>query len=144
MQKDYKCSICGKHHVKLWRPYMGTYPLICASCAEQRQSPKEYDEKTWIKKNKGYVGIPTGNKLPLEKWAINSEGLIPSYEGPGPTTLPLAMTDQLIVDLRDVSENHSSGETTIVPAVPDKNGEFWSYTSVPEKDNKWWKELPTH
>ena len=31
--KDYKCAICGKGHVKLWRPWGYNGPLICAICA---------------------------------------------------------------------------------------------------------------
>lgn len=47
---NYVCSICGKRHVKLWRPYMYASPLICAECAEKRQYPNdEYDETVWKK-----------------------------------------------------------------------------------------------
>lgn len=41
---NYVCSICRKRNVKLWRPYMDTR-LICAECAEKRQSPHEHVEK---------------------------------------------------------------------------------------------------
>ena len=53
------------------------------------------------------------------------------------------MTDQLIVNIKDVSKSYSSGETTMVPAVPDEYGDFWGYTSVPEEYCNWWEELPT-
>ncbi len=29
-----------------------------------------------------------------------------------------------------------------VPAIPDTDGSWWSYTSVPEKFCKWWYDLP--
>ena len=143
MKKPYECSICGKQNVKLWRPYMGTEPLICATCAEERQSPKEYDECIWKMKGDHYVGTPTERKLPLPKWKVNAEGKVPSYFGPGPDGLPMEMTDQLIVNLKDVSQAYSSGETAMIPAVPDEDGDYWGYTSVPEDRCKWWNELPT-
>lgn len=141
--KIYACTICGKEQVKLWRPYMGTDLLICATCAEERQSPMEYDEHTWKEKSGLYVGTPTGKKLPLTKWEVNEKGKIPSYYGPGPEGLPMKMTDQLIVNLKDVSKSYSSGKTTMIPAVPDEDGIFWGYSSVPEECCKWWEKLPT-
>ena len=143
MKKPYECSICGKQNVKLWRPYGDAKPLICATCAEERQSPMEYDEHVWEKKYGHYIGTPTKRKLPLPKWKVNSEGKVPLYEGPGPEGVTRAMTDQLIVNLKDVSESYSSGETDMVPAVPDGAGDFWAYTSVPADRCKWWTELPT-
>lgn len=139
--KVYACAICGNKHVKLWRPSTDTKPLICASCAEKRQVPIEYDECTWEKKSDHYFGTPTGRKLPLAKWIVNEKGTIPSCHGPGPKGLPIEMTYQLIVNLKDVSKTYSSGETTMIPAVPDGNGDF--YTSVPDIPFKWWEELPT-
>lgn len=142
--KDYVCSICGKRNVKLWRPYMGTSPLICAECAEKRQTPEEYEECIWKKESEGYyTGKFTGRMLPLPKWKVDEEGFIPSYQGPGPDGQPEAITDQLIVDLSDVSTSYSSKNTTMIPALPDENSDFWGYTSVPEEVCKWWKELPT-
>lgn len=145
MKKDYACSICGKQHVKLWRPYNGTSPLICASCAEERQSPREYEECTWecVSWLGHHVSTPTGKMLPLPKWTVNEKGKIPSTDGFDPYGEYLAMTDQIIVNLCDVSENYSSGETTMVPAVPYNNDLFWGYTSVPESLCNWWEELPT-
>ena len=143
MKKPYECSICGKQNVKLWRPYMDTEPLICATCAEERQSPEEYDEYTWEKHEDNYIGTPTGKKLPLPKWEVNAEGKVPSYFGPGPNGVIMEMTDQLIVNLKDVSQSYSSGETTMIPAIPDENGDFWGYTSVPGARCRWWNKLPT-
>lgn len=142
--ENYVCSICGKRNVKLWRPYMGTSPLICAECAEERQTPQEYDETIWNKEADGfYTGTVTDKKLPLPKWKVNENGKVPSYFGPGPEGAPESMTDQLIVNLADVSTSYSSGSTSMVPAAPDADGDFWGYTSVPEEVCKWWEELPT-
>lgn len=143
MKMIYQCSICKRQNVKLWRPYMGNEPLVCAICAEERQIPHEYDECVWKKEDDVYVGKPTGRKLPLPRWEVNEEGKIPSIDGPGPEGLPMSMTDQLIVNLEDVSPSYSSGHTNLIPAVPDEDGIFWGYTSVPEDRCKWWNELPT-
>ena len=140
MSKDYKCTVCGKSGVKLWRPYMRTEPLVCAECAEKRQSQMEYDEVIWKEEGKSYVGKPTGRKMPLEKWKVNEKGKIPNYNGPGPEGIEMEMTDQLIVDLKDYG--FSSGETTIVSAIPSEEG-FWGYTSVPQDKVEWWEKLPT-
>ena len=144
MEKNYQCSICGREGVKLWRPYMDTSPLVCASCAEARQSPRLYQEHTWEKnlQGPGYIGKPTGKEFPLPKWTIDASGKIPSRYGYGPEGLPIQFTDQLEVDLRDVSESYQSGETNMIPAVPDEDGYFWGYTSVPEDRCIWWKNLP--
>lgn len=141
---NYVCSICGKRNVKLWRPYMGTAPLICAECAEKRQSPQEYEETIWKKSSeKFYTGKFTGKKLSLPKWKVNEAGKVPSYNGPGPEGMPECMTDHLLVDLSDVSTSYTSGNTDLIPACPDEDGVFWGYTSVPEENCKWWEELPT-
>lgn len=142
MKKTYACSVCEKENVKLWRPYMGTEPLICAVCAEKRQSPRKYDECIWEEREDKYIGIPTGRKLPLAKWKIDDEGKIPSFSGPGHDGKPLDMTDQLEVDLRKIS-SYTSGKTTMIAAIPDEYGGFWGYTSVPQELCKWWTELPT-
>ena len=141
---NYVCSVCNARNVKLWRPNNDDSPLICATCAEKRQSPREYGEMSWTKKADGsYKGIPTGKMLPLPKWTVNAKGKVPIYDGPGPEGLPQIMTDQLIVDLSDVSESYTSGETTMLPASPTEDGGFWGYTSVPEEVCEWWENLPT-
>ena len=141
--KDYVCAVCGKEHVKLWRPYTGAEPLICAVCAEERQVPREYDECVWGEKADFYIGTPTGRKLPLDKWTINEKGEIPSHHGPGPDGTPMDMTDQLEVNLRDVPNSGFYDEMTLVPAVHNGNGIFYPYASVPEERCKWWESLPT-
>lgn len=144
IMNNYVCSICGKKHVKLWRPYEDTTPLVCATCAEKRQSPREYDECVWKKRSPDhYIGIPTGKKICLKKWKVNKKGKIPSYHGLEPKKLPPTKTDQLIINLNDVSEAYSSGETTMIPAIPDENGDFLGYTCVPKKLRVWWEKLPT-
>ena len=71
---NYVCSICGKRNVKLWRPYMDTAPLICAEYAEERQSPREYEEKVWSKVGEErFSGKLTGKRLPLPKWKVNGK-----------------------------------------------------------------------
>ena len=112
--KNYVCSICGKRNLKLWRPIMDTDPLICAECAEKRQTPRES----------------------LPKWKVNKDGEVPSYDDLGPT-------DQLIVDLSDVSPSYKSVSTSMVPAKPNEKEGFWAYGSAPEEVHKWWDELPT-
>lgn len=143
MKIEYVCSICGKKNVKLWRPYGDSAPLICAECAEKRQTPMEYNKVIWRKEDGIYRGEITDEKIPLPKWKVNEKGKVPSYDGPGPEGQPCCMTDQLIVDLSDVSKAYSSGSTTMIPACPDEEGDFWCYTVVPEDVCKWWDELPT-
>lgn len=131
----YVCSFCGKKNVKLWRPYNCCNPLICASCAEERQNPRKYNELTWDKTPDGYIGKPTRRKLPMGKWVVNEKGQIPSWvHGLGPNGKPYVFTDQLDVE----------GYGSMMPAVPDKDGSFWEYTFVPEERAKWWEDLPTH
>ncbi len=145
MKIEYVCSICGKKNVKLWRPYGDSAPLICAECAEERQSPREYREKIWTKLGEDHFsGTYTGKKLPLPKWKVNENGKIPTNMGPAPEGMTkIPMTDQLLVDISDVSKAYSSGSTTMIPACPDGDGNFWCYTVVPEDVCKWWDELPT-
>lgn len=143
MKMPYECCVCGRQNVKLWRPYMGTEPLICAKCAEERQAPQEYDEYIWEKKDNMYVGKYTGRQLPLPKWEVNDKGKVPSNFGPVPECLSVEMTTQLIISLKDVSEAYSSSETVMVPAVPNENGIFLGDASIPEELCKWWEELPT-
>ena len=143
MKKPYKCSICGKEGVKLWRPYLDTEPLVCASCAEARQSPRIYEKANWeITEDGSWIGIPTENKVILPNWTIDDNGKIPSRYGYGPHKLPLTFTDMLEIDLRGISKTYQSGETNMIPAVPDEDGYFFGYTSVPKERCKWWENLP--
>lgn len=139
---SYKCSVCGRQKVKLWRPYGDDTPLLCASCAENRQSPMEYEEVIWTETKDGYLGKHTGKMLPLPKWKVNHEGFVPSWHGPGPKASAEYTTDQLIVNLKDVDERYSSGETTLVPAVLASLTSFYSYMLIPETRYQEWKKLP--
>ena len=145
MKIEYVCSICGKKNVKLWRPYGDSAPLICAECAEKRQTPREYRETIWTKVGEDHFsGEFTDKKFPLPKWKVNEEGKIPTDIGPVLEEMKIPMTDQLIVDISDVSKAYSSGSTTMIPArLTDEEDNFWCYTVVPEDVCKWWDELPT-
>lgn len=139
--EKYLCSFCGTRNVKLWRPYMESFPLICAKCAEERQSPRKYKEKIWSEVAKGcFSGKFTGRKLPLPNWEVNEKGKIPTDIGPLPKGTSLDMTDKLLVD---ISTTFSSGSTSMIPACPDEFGFFWWYTCIPKETRKWWEKLPT-
>ena len=141
---NYVCSICVKRNVKLWRPCMDSAPLVCAQCAEKLQSPREYAEAIWSKIENGHFFAKfTGKRLPLPNWEVNEKGEIPTDIGPVPEEHPIPMTDQLLVDLLYVSSAHLFGKTSMIPAWPNEDGDFWAYNSVPEENRKLWEELPT-
>ena len=138
----YACSFCGKKRVKLWKPFPLLLPLICAKCAEERQSALESEQIIWIHEGDGkYSGLYTGRKFPVPKWTVDNDGKVPSYTGQGPYGVSLK-TDKLIIDLSDISF-FCSGTTEMVPAYPTENGAFWDNHSAPDDIIKWWKELPT-
>lgn len=143
---EYQCSICGKENVKLWRPYGNNEPLVCARCAEERQSLVMYDEVVWEKNFNGKkqaIGTLTGKKLPLKRWMVDTKGNVPSYEGPGPDGTHTGITKNLIVDLRGISEAYTSGHTTMVPAIFDPDcGEFWTNGAVPQELVEAWEKWP--
>ena len=137
--ENYKCAVCNRTGVKLWRPYGDSKPLICAACAEKHQAQMTYKETTWVKEGTTYIGTPTGKELDLPKWTVDEHGKVPPYEGPLPEWTSQMKTDQLIVDLKDVSECYQSGKTTMIPAVPhdDRMDFFYAYFVVPENRVKW-------
>lgn len=158
---SYVCSICGATKVKLWRPYMNAQPLICAKCAEELQSLHEYNViDRWVSGEHSngdgcWVGVYKYELSPsleyvikkelMEKWIVDDNGKVPSYLGsPGPDGIWLPITDQLSVDLSRLFKSYSSGDTSMIPAVPDDRGGYWGYTSVPEEGYLWWQKLPTH
>lgn len=141
--KNYVCHICGKSNVKLWRPYGDSIPLVCAECAEKRQTPLEYDERIFEKEGDHYIERYTKRKQPLPKWKVDERGEVPSYHGPGPNGLPVCMTDQLIIDLSDFLDIELTKSTTMIPACPNEEGKFFGYTSAPVDLCKWWVKLPT-
>ena len=58
--ETYRCHICGKKGVKLWRPYGDSEPFICATCAEKRQIKMTYCKRVWSKNPDGtFDGINT-------------------------------------------------------------------------------------
>jgi hypothetical protein len=143
--ENYKCAFCGKRNVKLWHPANIDKPLICAECAEKSQKPMECRETMWQKgKNGCYIGKYTGKKIELPKWRVDEKGEVPSYFGPGPDGKHRCMTDQLIVNLSLLSSSYPTyTDTTMMPAIPYGDDNFWGYTSIPEELVKWWEELPT-
>lgn len=139
---NYVCAVCGRREIKLWRPYMGTAPLICATCAEKRQSLRVYRETVSLNDVEGNTIGKTNINFPLPKWKVNEDGAIPSpvrphYEESRP------MTKRLLVNLSDVAREYSSGAMDMIPAIPDENGFFWGITSAPKDSVEWWKNLPT-
>lgn len=142
--ETYRCHICGKKGVKLWRPYGDSEPFICATCAEKRQIKMTYCKKVWSKNPDGtFDGINTFKWFPLPPWSINDEGLVPSFDGPGPDGENKPSTEKLIIFIeREISSKHH-GKTELLPAIPHKNGGVWTYAATPEEDLKWWRNLPT-
>lgn len=143
-KRDYKCYICGKKGVKLWRPYGDSDPFICAQCAEKRQIKMQYNKRIWSKNPDGTVeGVRTFRWMPLPIWTVNEDGLVPSYEGPNQNGENIPSTPRLIIYLeRGISERHS-GKTELLPAIPHKNGGVWTYVAAPEECLLWWRNLPT-
>lgn len=44
MKNIKRCDICGKYKVKLWRPYIGSSPLLCTKCSLKGASGKQSEE----------------------------------------------------------------------------------------------------
>ena len=144
MKDNYSCSYCGRKNVKLWRPYGYSSPLICATCAEKKQSVRKCKEVVWKNDGDRLTGKDTGKIITLPKWEVDRDGLIPANIDLGPDGMPVLYTDQLVVNLQDVSDEYTSNShTSVIPAVPDEDGNFWCYTTVPEDKVAWWKNLPT-
>lgn len=139
MATNYVCSFCGKGDVKLWRPKELSSPLICACCAEKRQTKLSYKELKWEKlRNSAYHGTPTGRTLPLKAWKVDADGCVPSYNGPGPKGVPTCRTTDLIVSFEIEGK---LTQVTLVPAIDSGNGTF--YVSIPRPMLNWWKRIPT-
>jgi|LSQX01.3.fsa_nt_gb hypothetical protein len=158
----YQCSVCEAFGVKLWRPHkdnMLRAPLICAECAEKRQIPRTYhvvkkwevgtspnDDPCWFGIYE-YVQNADGEivvkKAPMPKWVVDDNGQIPSANAPGPDG-NWPMTDQLSINMSDISKTYSNESTGIAPAVPGKNGYMREYASIPTDRRNWWTQLPTH
>ena len=104
----YKCHWCGKTGAKLWHPEQDESMLICARCAEVRQSPIMYNEYKWSKDK--LRGDLTGRKLPLPEWKVNERGEVPSYAGFNAWGKPYSYTSTLIL---------GNSKTKFVPANED-------------------------
>lgn len=144
MKHNYSCACCGRKNVKLWRPYGYSSPLICATCAEKKQSVRKCKEVVWKNDGDRLIGKHTGKIITLPKWKVDKDGKIPAKIDLGPDGKPVLYTDQLVVNLQDVSDEYiGASNTTVIPAAPDEDGNFWCYTAVPEDKVKWWTNLPT-
>ena len=142
-RKIYKCWICKKEGVKLWRPYMDTEPLICAKCAEERQTEREYEEKSWSKQGEIFVGTPTGKMHQLPKWEVNGKGKIPTGEGLVPDgTESENTTNMLEIKFLPNDRVYYTYRVSMVPALPDGKGDYISYLAMPPEEYKKWEELP--
>ena len=119
MAEIYECSFCKATNVKLWRPFGYAAPLICAKCAEQKQSPykSQLEQEERI--------------LPRPRWFVSDSGFIKSYHD------KTQLSHRLIVDLDD-----SRKFMDMIPAVPANNGEFWGYIPVPQEELEKWEQLP--
>ncbi len=143
MDNSYACTLCGKSKVKLWRPYSDTAPLICAECAEKRQSELECDEFIWLKDSCGRLvrGRSTGKRIPRPKWKVNDKGMVPHPESilvPDEAGIRVEETDQLIVDL-----SNETLKVTLIPAIKDEHGNFFTYSKIPIAEFCDWEKLPT-
>ena len=144
MGDHYKCTLCGRSNVKLWRPYLCSQPLICAACAEKRQSPLKYPEFEAVedKDGKSHWEL-TGRNFSFPKWKVDDKGQIPYHVMFGMQKPTQVRTDQLYIDLTSFDRKRfPSKKTNLVPAIPDGKG-FWGYIKVPDSRHEWWENLPT-
>lgn len=140
----YRCHICGRKGVKLWRPKGDSEPFICANCAEKRQLRMTYNKRVWLKNSDGtFDGVNIFKWIPLPPWNVNAEGLVPSYDGPGPDGIHEPSTEKLIIFLEKGLSERQYGKVELLPAIPHKNGGVWTYAATPEECMTWWRNLPT-
>lgn len=143
MKDNYACSICGKGEVKLWKTSLCNEFLICAECAEARQSPRQCNELNWVKTVDGYSGRPTGKRVFLSSWKVDEEGFVPKQMPPGPEGIPVSKTHQLMINLKNDIASCNSDTTCVIPAILDKKGNYLKYSSAPKSRINWWQSLPT-
>ncbi len=144
--ENYRCSVCGKEHVKLWRPIGDDDPLMCAECIEKNQSAQEYEKMEWTFNSVGgyYVGNSTGEMIQGPKWKVDENGEIPDYSRDVVSEKNRSKTKCLMVDISDISPRYAFDDTMMVPAIPIDGTDLF-YT-LPPSDNEafeWWCELPT-
>ena len=106
--KEYKCSFCQQSMVKLWHPEGNSSPLICAKCAEARQSVRICNEYVWSRDGKR--AKKTGNKSICKRWEVDDEGQIPSPVCLSQNSSPIGKITDLLVDFDGVA-------TKMVPAT---------------------------
>lgn len=124
---NYQCDFCGRSDVKLWKPYSLEEPLICAECAERRQSKLNYVVRDENNKAQGKSILPS--------WTVDNKGKVSAYNGTS------EKVDNLIIDMKDVG---GSFRQTVFPAVVDnENTVFYEYHSIPKDAYQKWEELPT-
>ena len=143
MCKEYKCTFCGKEGVKLWRPLNKEKLLVCASCAEIRQSTMYV--RRIITMYVGRAPMPVKRLVPLPHWKVDEKGRVPSscFYDPSPYALNWKMTNNLIINLKEIG--FLSGKTTVIPAIPDENSEdrYLADTSITQEKIECWENLPT-
>lgn len=137
MSGNYRCSICGKKHVKLWRPFDGT-KLICARCAERKQvhdlqyvyvMKTSSDEKSTI---------PKKVKVSIPKWKIDENGNIPFYFDSSFGDIVHNKTNSFYVKL------NNRQATLLVPAILVAEGVFLGGFISPKNElYRKWQNLPT-
>ena len=61
---NYVCNICGKKGVRLWRPSIAPFPLVCEKCARKRPPIEPLPDSEGVPENlilmnlsKDYSGI---------------------------------------------------------------------------------------
>ena len=142
MDVKYECSFCGKNGRKLWKPLIKKEPLICAKCAEKRQTQIIYLQRAYAKIGDKYVVTGTKGKAILPKWKVDKNGQVPSYDEPSIEGTPKVMVDNLQITVK--YENGKIKNYNMFPAVLNKKGGFYRYESIPDKDYDAWEELPTN
>lgn len=120
---NYCCSFCGRRNLKLWRPKEAQLPLVCAECAENRQTTGPCCAK---------VEEIMGRRLFVPRWEVNEQGEIPSCVACGNARTKSQMTNCLYVKL------DTGVCTELIPALPRNDGQ-----NETVETNEWWEKLPT-
>ncbi len=143
MNKNYVCSICGKNGVKLWRPNSEVSPLVCAICAEKRQSSIKYLEQTWVKTGEHYVSEYKEKRLLSHVCKIDDRGKVYLYNENMPKKNQKGFADDLTITIQEDSKESSKYITHMIPAVINELGEIIIHTSIPKELYRLWEKLPT-
>ncbi|MDD4375225.1 MAG: hypothetical protein PHR25_00355 [Clostridia bacterium] len=143
MNKNYECSICEKKGVKLWRPNGETNPLVCASCAEERQSSIKYLEQTWVKMGNHYVSGYKEEKLLNHVCKIDEKGKVHLHNENIPKKNQNGAVDDLIITFKENCNEKSTCITRMIPAVLNELGEILINKPIPRELYILWEKLPT-